>query len=183
MNNQDELKHYGVLGMKWGMRKAHAKGNDYTYKSYGQKKFEKKVNKLTAKASKKNKPSYRTTRKLENAKVRLDKYKQRDKNRQDYARSTTVGRSIAKTLLFGPLGSGNYNRYRAAGHGRVASALVSNVLASTAGYPIRGKDNHRPESRGVQAASFQRDTPRRDASSGFRISASDSDPQPLPAHA
>ena len=47
----DELMHYGVLGMKWGMRKAYSKGAPYTYKSHGQKKYEKRVNKLEKKNS------------------------------------------------------------------------------------------------------------------------------------
>ena len=33
----DELMHYGVLGMKWGIHRAVKKGQTYTYKSHGQK--------------------------------------------------------------------------------------------------------------------------------------------------
>lgn len=35
----DELYHYGVLSMKWGMRRAYNKGVDYQYKSHAQKKI------------------------------------------------------------------------------------------------------------------------------------------------
>ena len=81
----DELYHYGVLGMKWGMRRAYNKGVDYQYKSHAQKKYEKKVEKLSSKiASKDKKPSFGTKTKLDKAKVKLEKYKGRDKNRQDY---------------------------------------------------------------------------------------------------
>jgi hypothetical protein len=131
----DELYHYGVLGMKWGMRKAYAKGEDYQYKSHGQKKYEKKVEKLTSKISNTG-SSYSKDRKLSIATKKLSQYKQRDTNRQDYAQSTSVGKSVVKTLVFGPFGAGNYNRFRASGHGRVVSALGSNYIASTIGYPL-----------------------------------------------
>ena len=76
----DELYHYGVLGMKWGMRRAYNKGVDYQYKSHAQKKYEKKVEKLSSKiASKDKKPSFGTKTKLDKAKVKLEKYKGRDK--------------------------------------------------------------------------------------------------------
>ena len=46
MNNNDELMHYGVIGMRWGIRRARKNGSSYTYKSHGQKKYERKLNKL-----------------------------------------------------------------------------------------------------------------------------------------
>lgn len=39
---QNELYHYGVLGMKWGRRKARKSGGSYKYKSHTTKKYEKK---------------------------------------------------------------------------------------------------------------------------------------------
>lgn len=140
MDRKDQLAHYGVIGMKWGMRKAYAKGKDYTYKSHGQRKHEKRVNKITAKAEKKaakgKRLSYSDDRKLKVSKEKLSAYQKRDKNREDYARQTSVGKSVVKTIAFGPLGAGNYNRLRSSGHGRVVSALGSNYVASTLGYPL-----------------------------------------------
>lgn len=137
--NTDELYHYGVLGMKWGMRRAYNKGVEYQYKSHGQKKYEKKVDKLLTKiANKDGQPSWGTKMKLEKAMRKLDAYKGRDKNRQEYAQTANLGKSVLKTVLFGPLGAGNYNRFRSAGHGRFVSALGSNYITSTVGYPITG---------------------------------------------
>lgn len=134
--NTDELYHYGILGMKWGMRRAYNKGVNYQYRSHGQKKYAKKMEKLNKKYSGKSKLSYGQDRKLRNTQNKLNMYTKRDKNREDYVRSTSVGKSLVKTMVFGPLGAGNYNRFRASGHGRIVSALGSNYIASTLGYPL-----------------------------------------------
>ena len=127
--NQNELYHYGVLGMKWGMHRATRKGSTYTYKSHGQKKWEKKLAKVEMKG--------KSEKKINKTANKLETFKMRDQNRQDYAKKTGVGRSVAKTLLFGPFGSGGYNRLRAAGHGRLYSGIASNIITSTAGLPLQ----------------------------------------------
>lgn len=124
-----ELKHYGVLGMKWGQRKADKAGTSYTYKSHGQKKYEKKLNKQISKGAKKS--AIRATE------SRLKTYKNRDANRQRYAETTTVGRTVAKGLLLGPFGSGNYNRLRAAGNTRMYAVRKSNIISSTLSLPYQ----------------------------------------------
>lgn len=123
----DELYHYGVLGMKWGMRRAAKKGIAYSYKSHGQKKYEKKLNKLQSKPSTKSGKA-----KIEKAKSKLDMYKARDLNRVDYAKKTNVGKALVKQVLLGPVGSGGYSRLRSAGYGKVVSTLGS-------GLPITSK--------------------------------------------
>lgn len=121
--NDNELKHYGVLGMKWGQHKADKTGSTYTYRSMGQKKYERKVAKLQNKNAK--------AAKMRKAQSKLNHLKRRDANRQAYADTTSVGKTVVKGLLLGPFGSGNYNRMRAAGHTRVGAMFASNVITGT----------------------------------------------------
>ena len=125
MNNNNELYHYGVLGMKWGIRRAAKKGVAYTYKSHGQRKYEKKLNKLESKPTSKT-----TNKKLKKTKTKLSMYKARDLNRVEYASKTNTGKAVVKQLLLGPIGSGSYSRNRSAGYNRVVSLLGSGVIVS-----------------------------------------------------
>ena len=130
ISNSDELYHYGVLGMKWGVRRARKNGASYVYKSHGQKKYEKKIDQIKS-SNKKNKKE-----KLAKAKTKLSIYKQRDKNRQSYASKTNLGKAVVKQILMGPIGSGSYSRYRSSGNNRVMAFLKSNVISSLLSSPV-----------------------------------------------
>lgn len=113
-DSENELYHYGVLGMKWGMRRAARKGQTYTYKSHGQKKWEKKI----AKGNTSDK-----------AKKKLAMYKERDKARQDYAANTSLGKAIVKKAALGSMVDiGTYNRFRDAGDSRASAYLKTKGL-------------------------------------------------------
>lgn len=137
-NSQDSFQHYGVIGMKWGMRKAEDSGKQYNYRSIGQKLKQRKVNKLSSKL--KNTTNIQRKTKLANKLARqtskLNNLKARDARRQEYARTASVGGAVARTVLFGPIGNGTYERFRSAGSSTVeagAAAVVATLFSPAAG--------------------------------------------------
>ena len=130
----DTLQHHGVLGMKWGVRKAQEKGTDYNYKSLQSRAQEKKVELMTKmmieNAKKKStngdlyiQPSNKYLQAIKDNQI----YKIRDQNRQAYARTSSVGNSILRTMLLGPVLNLNYERLRSSGKSIVESALLTPV--------------------------------------------------------
>lgn len=113
----NELYHYGVLGMKWGIRKARKNGTTYTYKSHGQKKWEKKL----AKERQEGKDTSKAERKLA-------AYKTRDSHRQSYVSSRSTGRLLASKLVFNLDGADAYRRARASG-ASVGKSYINYLLS------------------------------------------------------
>lgn len=100
----NELYHYGVVGMKWGIRRAKKKGTTYQYKSIDTKWYEHRVNKLNKKLSKTTKA--KKVAKLQDKIERNKNYAKRsgelDRNMQKIAAKASTGKAVAQAILMGP---------------------------------------------------------------------------------
>lgn len=140
--NSDELYHYGVLGMKWGIRKSRSNGTSYTYKSKKQKKFEKKLNKQVK--------SNASSKKVDKTEKKLDMLKKRDDERQRYVEATSLGKIMVQQMLMGPYDAGTYQRYRAAGNSVMKSYVKTKLARNYLGWPLSVVASKRAETKNVQ---------------------------------
>lgn len=136
----DELKHYGVLGMRWGIR--HDRRVKYAKNRYKTIRKDTKRQKGITVAEKKKriavaKEDYMQER--ENAANRLYSLNSKKMNRT-VARDS-VGKTLAKTYLLGSAGAMQYDRSRANGHGRVVSGLAGLGYNAASQYTGRAIDN------------------------------------------
>ena len=121
MEEQDYLVHYGVLGMKWGVRK----DKNYKYTSM-------RTKHLTKKAAKAKEKGKKNAGKIAQ---KLKVSKQTDKNYLAYAKKTSVGKAIAQGLIFGPGGARTYQSMRANGVSQ-GKALTTQLISKLSGYTI-----------------------------------------------
>ena len=116
------LVHYGVLGMKWGVRK----DRRYKYTSMRTKSLTKRAEK----AEKKGK-----TEKAAKLGAKAKASKQTDKNLLKYAKKTSVGKAIAQNVIFGPTGAKTYATMRANGSSR-KKAITTQVINRSIGIAL-----------------------------------------------
>ena len=153
---ENALAHYGVLGMKWGVRKyqnpdgsltakgkkRYGEGGQYKYESRDTKSLSKQTSRLEKKIGKATesgnaKKAEKLAKKLEKKENRLKASKIMDEAYQNYAKTTSVGKAIAQNLIFGPFGARAYQQTRALGGSRGVSAaagFASNILTGWAGF-------------------------------------------------
>lgn len=119
---QNELYHYGVLGMRWGVRKD--KDTIFTRKSSrttrGLERRLAKDEKRAAAGKYKKYDTHRLRKALRDSK-RFDAAVQKRVN------SMSKGKTFAQVLLMGSRGALRYNQLRTTGYGRVLSFLGGTV--------------------------------------------------------
>ena len=90
LGSNGELYHYGVIGMKWGIRRARKNGGTYAYKSHATKMYGKKAERAAVKGNTEKAKKYK-------------KYEKRsadlDRQMQSYAEKVSAGKAVAQLLF------------------------------------------------------------------------------------
>ena len=141
--NQDDIMHYGVLGMKWGVHRARKKGATYRYQSLRTKYAKRFASEMNRNADRKKERAdeYRAEGKQKKAKKYEIKAKEarqnadsqkrwadasakHDKEMQKIAGKMSTGKAIAQTLLTGGLNK-TYHSVLVSGEGSISKGKAA----------------------------------------------------------
>ena len=118
ISSDGQLMHYGVVGMKWGVRRARKTGGTYSYKSRATKRYEKKAKKAEIYGDTANSAKFK-------------KYAQRsaklDKGMEKTARNMSAGRTAAATILNGSFALKTYAAVQGAGYNKAMAGVSAAV--------------------------------------------------------
>lgn len=104
--SNNELYHYGVLGMRWGIHRA--------------KKYERKAAAAKSAGDARNASRYQG---WANQLRRKHTRRSGGKKAVDYTQSETLGKTVVKSMLLGTFGTLHYNEARANGESRAEAAI------------------------------------------------------------
>lgn len=155
-NYEDELRHYGVLGMKWGVRRTRRKDAKANYRKSVDKafsKYEREINSIEKgykrgqtlskkdqareakadadyqKATSKAKAAYKLakTDKSNDAAIANKLYSKQNKKANDAIANMSMGKAMLQSYVLGSYGALKYNEAKARGAGK-ASAAIEGLL-------------------------------------------------------
>lgn len=145
MSRNDELMHYGVLGMKWGqrrVRKNYEKAKSYSDRAAGARAGAKEGQDIARSNAKKGKSSNIVNRQISAEKKAAAEFDTKAKEYRDkaariekkhieraggkkaynYTKNQSTGKAVAKSMLMGTYGTTKYNKARSEGDSRVKAA-------------------------------------------------------------
>ncbi|MCF0140422.1 MAG: hypothetical protein HUJ78_00090 [Mogibacterium sp.] len=114
------LAHYGIAGMRWGIRRARKKNQPYNYRSWSTKRHTKKAERAYSKGK---------TKKALVEMAKADKSSEIDQGMQRQANSRGRTVKLVASLMGHPFQTKAYMTYRARGQGAIRSLLKTAALS------------------------------------------------------